>query len=245
MRIFVFFHVEVDELGTLHPVFVRIRKFHCLPVECRHTVYQFGEAFFIVQRMGLRINAGYLDGNIVDVGCFQCFQIVVVAVVGLSVAQYYLAQQVDVLSYLLLEPFGQMFRQLGPRFVQDDFGGIHAETLLYNRYGNEVEMMPEGLVHLEEESVSFIQELRDAVAVYQRFDACRQFLAVAYLRRFVQHFHQKAFVLRTLHHDGVFMLFLTLFVGNGLFARVIKLQYPFLYFGYGWSGGIHIVSNVS
>ena len=101
--------------------------------------------------------------------------------------------------------------------------------------------MSEGLVHLEEEGIALVQELGHAVAVYQGFDAGGEFLAVAYLRGFVEHLHQEAFVLGALHHDGVLMLFFPFFVRDGLFTSVIELQYPVVYFG---DGGFifHIVS---
>ena len=42
---------------------------------------------------------------------------------------------------------------------------------------------------------------------------------------------EKCFVLWPLYHNGIFMLFFTFLTSDGLFTRVIKLQYPFLYFG--------------
>ena len=241
VRVFVLLHVEVDELGAFHTVLVYVRVVYRPLVEGGHAAYQFGETFFVIQGMRLGVDAGYLDGDVVDVGSFECFEVVLIAVVGFSVAQYDFAQKIYVLAYLLLEAFGKVFRQLRARFIEDHFGGVHAEALLYNRYGDEVEVMSEGLVHLEEEGIALVQEFGHAVAVYQGFDAGGKFLAVAYLRGFVEHLHQEAFVLGALHHDGVLMLFFPFFVRDGLFTSVIELQYPVVYFG---DGGFifHIVS---
>lgn len=62
--------------------------------------------------MRLGVDAGNLDGDIVDVRSFECFEVVLVAVVGFSVAQYDFAQQIYIPPYLLVEAFGEVFRQV-------------------------------------------------------------------------------------------------------------------------------------
>ena len=124
-----------------------------------------------------------------------------------------------------------MICQFRTRFVQNYFRSIHTKTLLYDWYGYEIKMMTKSLVHLKKESITLIQELRYTITVYQLLDTFCQFLTITNLRRFVQHLHQELFVLWPLYHNGIFMLFFTFLTSDGLFTRVIKLQYPFLHFG--------------
>ena len=91
-------------------------------------------------------------------------------------------------------------------------------------------MVAKSLVHFKKESITLIQELRYTITVYQLLDTFCQFLTITNLRRVVQHLHQELFVLWPLYHNGIFMLFFTFLTSDGLFTRVIKLQYPFLYF---------------
>ena len=96
-------------------------------------------------------------------------------------------------------------------------------------------MVAKSLVHFKKESITLIQEFGYTITVYQFLDTFRQFLTITDLRRFVQHLHQELFILRPLYHNGIFMLFFTFFASDSLFTRVIKLQYPFLYFSNGRS----------
>ena len=57
MRIFVLLHVEVDELRFCHPFRVSVRIVDGSLVEFRHPSHEFREAFLVVQRMGLGIDA--------------------------------------------------------------------------------------------------------------------------------------------------------------------------------------------
>ena len=124
-----------------------------------------------------------------------------------------------------------MFRQLGTSLIKNHFRGIRTETFLDNGNSYKVKIMSKCLIHFKKESIALIKKLRYTVTVYQLLNAFSQFLAVTNLGRLIQHLYQKLLVLRTLHHNGIFMLLFTFLICDGLFTCVIQLQYPFLYFG--------------
>ena len=151
--------------------------------------------------------------------------------VGFSVAEYHFAQQVDVLPDFLLCTGGQMLRELRTRFVDDDLRGVHA--LFDDGDGDKVEMMTECLIHSEQEAVPLVQKFGNAVLVEKGFDTFGKYPSVTDLRRFIQHLHEEFLVLRTLHHDSVFMLFAAFGFCDGLLTSIVQFEYPILYFGKG------------
>ena len=153
--------------------------------------------------------------------------------VGFSVAEHHFAQQVDVLSDFLLCTGGQMLRELRTRFVDDDLRGVHAQALLDDGDGDKVEMMAECLIHSEQEAVPLVQKFGNAVLVEKGFDTFGKYPSVTDLRRFIQHLHEEFLVLRTLHHDSIFMLFAAFGFCDGLLTGIVQFEYPILYFGKG------------
>ena len=230
MGIFIFLHVQIDKLGTFHSVFIHIRIIHRLLVKSRHTFHQLRKTFSIVQCMRLGIDTRNFNGNIIDVRSFQCFQIMMITMVSFSVTQYDLPQQVYVLPDFLSETSGKMFRQLRTGLIKNHLRGIGTETFLYNGNSYKIKMISKCLIHFKKEGVTLIKKLRYTVTVYQLLNALSQFLTVTNLGRLIQHLHQKLLVLRTLHHNSIFMLLFTFFICDGLFTCVIQPQYPFLYF---------------
>ena len=167
VRVLVFLHVEVDELGALAAVLVDVGEVDGLLVEFGHAAHQLGEALLVVERVRLGVDARNLDRDVVDVGAFEGLEVVVVALVGLAVAQHHFAQQVDVLAYLLLEAGGQVLGQARACLVDDDLGGVGAQAALDDGNGDGVEAVGEALVHLEEQGVALVEELRYSILVYE------------------------------------------------------------------------------
>ena len=85
MGILILLHIQVDELRFFHTLCIGIRIINGRLVQLRHTAYQFWEAFFVIQCMSLCIDTRNLYRDIVDVRFFQCLQIRVVTLVGLTV----------------------------------------------------------------------------------------------------------------------------------------------------------------
>lgn len=86
IEVLVLLHVKVDELRSLITLLVYIRIVDGSLIKLRHATHQFGEALLVVQRVGLGIDAGNLDRDVVDVWLFQCLNRVVITLVGLFVS---------------------------------------------------------------------------------------------------------------------------------------------------------------
>ena len=67
MSILVLLHVEINELGLSHAIDIGVGIVDSRLIKFRHATDKFREAFLIVQGVCLRINAGNLDRDIVDV----------------------------------------------------------------------------------------------------------------------------------------------------------------------------------
>ena len=70
--ILVFFHVEVDEFGPFLSLGSGVWVVDGCLIEFRHAANQFWKALFVVECMGLGIDARDFDRDVVDVGLFQC-----------------------------------------------------------------------------------------------------------------------------------------------------------------------------
>ena len=209
MGILVFLHVEVDELRPLHALWVGIGIVDGGLIEFRHAADQLGKALLVVQRMSLGVDAGDLHADIVDVRFLQGFEIRVVALVGLAVAQHYLAQQIHVLADILAETGGQVFREVRTCCVDDDAAGITAQAPLDDGHGHPVEewLVSKLLVHPEQSMVTAIEEVGDAVLVDQVLYPSGQFLSVAHLTCLVEHTDDELLVTGCGDHGAIHVLF--------------------------------------
>ena len=212
MGIFILLHIEVDELGPLHTLRIGVRIIDGSLIEFRHTTYQFWEALLIIQRMRLGVDAGDLHADVVDIGFLQRLEIGLIALVGLTVAQHDLTQEVHVLSDVLIETGGQMLGQIRTRCVDDDATGVSTQAPLDDGNGDPVEQRQIGelLIHTEQQVVGRPQELGDAILVDQVLHPSGQFLGVTHLTRLVEHTDNELLVRRCRHHRSIHVL-LTLF----------------------------------
>ena len=69
-----------------HSVFICMGEVYCFLVKSGHAFHQFRETLFIIQGMRLGVDAGYLDGDIVNIRSFQCFQVMIVTVICFPIA---------------------------------------------------------------------------------------------------------------------------------------------------------------
>ena len=93
--------------------------------------------------MCLSIDTGNLDGNVIDIGGFQSFQIMPVAMIGFLVAQDYLAQQIDILACFLPVTILQMMCERRTFPGNNDRCRIFAQTPFDDGYGNKIEVSPQ------------------------------------------------------------------------------------------------------
>ena len=68
MRVFVLFHVQIDELGLFCTGFVYIREINSLLIERGHSRDEFGKTFLIIQGMRLSVDSRYFHRDIIDIG---------------------------------------------------------------------------------------------------------------------------------------------------------------------------------
>ena len=228
MGILVLLHIEVDELGFGHTVHIGIGIIDGRLVELRHAADKLREALLIVQGMRLRIDAGDLDGDVVDVWLLQGLQVRLVALVGLPVAQNHFTQQVDVLPDVLMETGGKMLRQAGTGSIDDDTAGIAAKTPLDDGHSHPIEDRKVGklLVHPEKSVIEAVEELRDAVLVDEFLHTDCQLLAVTDLTGLVKHAHDELLVTGGGDHCAIHMLLALLQLGQSGVALVVKLAHP-------------------
>jgi len=92
LSVLVFLHVQVDKLGTGHPLFIHIRVLDGLPIDSGQAFTQVHLILGIIQGIDLSVNTRYLDGNIVYLGIGQRFQVMMVAVVGFAITQHHFTQ---------------------------------------------------------------------------------------------------------------------------------------------------------
>ena len=79
-------HIQIDKLGAFYTVLIHVRKVNCFLIQCTHTFHQLRKAFFIIQRMSLRVDTRYFHRNIIDIRSFQGFQIVEITMIRFSVS---------------------------------------------------------------------------------------------------------------------------------------------------------------
>ena len=180
--------------------------------------------------MGLGVDTGDLDRNIVDIGLLQCVDRILIAAVGLFIAEHHLTEQVYVLSDVLLVALCQVAGQTGSGSIQDDARGVRAQALLDDRDGDGIEQIAKRLVHLEEPGVALVEELGHSILIDEHLDAARELTVVADLRTLIEHLHQELLVAGTLYHRGIHILFAALGRCDTLLTGVVESHQPRLYF---------------
>ena len=151
-----------------------------------------------------------------------------IALVGLCLAQHDLTQEVHILSDVIVEAGGQVTREAGTGCVDDHAAGVAAQTPLDDRHCRPVEERQVGklLIHPEESMVRGVEELGDAILVYQFLHAACQLLRVAHLAGLIEHTDNELLVRRSGDHGAVHVLLALFGAGKPRIALVVEFPHP-------------------
>ena len=173
--------------------------------------------------MCLGIDTRYFHRYIINVGLFESFEIRLITLVGLAVAEHHLAQQVDVLTDILAEAGSQVLGQVGTCGIDNHTAGVAAQAPLDDGNSHPVEEGQIGklLVHPEQGMVGLVEEMGNAVLVDQVFHTNSQLLGVAHLTGLVEHAHDKLLVARGGDHGAVHVLLFLLQLGQSGITLIV------------------------